>query len=171
MLKVQQKRNPDLKMALNEDISKTSIKDKEIDLTLMIDLLEHVSDTTKTLREVKRISKFIILKVPLEDNFILKFWDFLKRGKHKQENIEVLGHINFYNANQLKQQIEKHTGSISTFHYANVFEYFQNSKDYQQTMGKLHKIINFMALQTYKISPKLNAIIFYDFAMILVKCY
>ena len=42
MLEIQEKRNPDLKKALNEDIHKTSLDSKEIDLSLMIDLLEHV---------------------------------------------------------------------------------------------------------------------------------
>jgi ubiquinone/menaquinone biosynthesis C-methylase UbiE len=40
ILKIQKKRNPDLKKALNEDIYKTSLTDKEVDVTLLIDLLE-----------------------------------------------------------------------------------------------------------------------------------
>ena len=97
MLGAQKKRNPDLRKALNEDIRKTSLGDKEIALTLMIDLLEHVPDPSEALEEVKRISKFVILKVPLEDNLILRAWNFINRGKPRQRVVETFGHINVYN--------------------------------------------------------------------------
>ena len=94
MLEVQRKNNPDLRKALNEDIRRTSLGDKEIDIALMIDLLEHVPDPVKALEEAKRISSFVILKVPLEDNLLLGAVNFMKRGKVRQHLIEDAGHIN-----------------------------------------------------------------------------
>lgn len=67
-LEIQKKTNPDLKKALNENICNTTLQTKEIDLALLIDVLEHVPDPTLALKEVKRVSKFVIMKVPLEDN-------------------------------------------------------------------------------------------------------
>ena len=66
MFENQKKINPDILTVLNEDKCNTSIKDSEIDLTLMIDVLEHVANPIKALEELRRISDFVIFKVPLE---------------------------------------------------------------------------------------------------------
>ncbi|NKQ38455.1 MAG: class I SAM-dependent methyltransferase [Methanosarcinales archaeon] len=171
MLKIQNERNVDLKKALNEDICKTSLGDKEIDLTLMIDVLEHVPNPTKALEEVKRISKFIILKVPLENNILLNTMDFITKGKVRQELIETVGHINVYNFNKLNYEIEKHAGYVLDSYYTNVFDYVKNSEHYKNKMSTRFKLMNFVAGHTFKASPKLSSIVFSDFAMILVKCY
>ena len=88
MLEIQKKANPDLIKSLNEDICKTSLGNKEIDLTLMIDVLEHVHNPIDALEEVMRISNFVILKVPLEDNLDNRFWNFVTRGKQRQKLIK-----------------------------------------------------------------------------------
>ena len=110
MLEIQKRRNPDLARVLNEDIRKTSLSDKEIDLTLMIDLLEHVPNPTEALEEVKRISKFVILKVPLDDNLLARIGNFIWRGERRRRAIETVGHINVYRLSKLKHQMEKHAG-------------------------------------------------------------
>ena len=53
MLDVQKKKNLDFKKAFNEDIRKTSLSNKEIDLILMIDVLEHVPQPMEALEEVE----------------------------------------------------------------------------------------------------------------------
>lgn len=171
MLEVQKKRNPDLKKALNEDIHRTSLGSKEIDLTLMIDLLEHVPNPTKALEEIGRISKFVILKVPLEDNLLLKTRNFIGRGKPRRHAIETIGHINVYNFGELKYQIEKHMGQLLDFYFTNVFNYYQNSEHYKNKLKIRSKLINFIAVHLFRLWPKLCSIIFNDFVMILVKCY
>ncbi|MFC1907380.1 class I SAM-dependent methyltransferase [Chloroflexota bacterium] len=110
MLKVQKKRNPDLRRALNEGIRKTSLGNKEIDLILMIDLLEHVPNPAEAPEEVKRISNFVISKVPLDDNLLLRTWNFMKRGKSRKHAIETIGHMDIYSFSKLKYQTETHTG-------------------------------------------------------------
>ena len=171
MLEIQKKRNPDLKKALNEDVRKTSLSDKEIDLILMVDLLEHVPNPTEALEEVKRISKFAILKVPLEDNLLYRAWDFVRRGRPRQLAIETIGHINVYSFGKLKYQIEKHTGQILDSYFTNVFDYYQDSEHYKNKMKTRSKLINFVAGYVFRLSPKLCSLIFTDFVMILVKCY
>ncbi|MCJ7669192.1 MAG: class I SAM-dependent methyltransferase [Dehalococcoidia bacterium] len=171
MLEIQKKRNPNLKKALNEDIRKTSLGDKEIDLTLMIDLLEHVPNPAEALEEVKRISKFAILKVPLEDNLLLRTWNFIRRGRPRQRALETVGHINIYNFGKLKYQIEKHTGEVLDSYFTNVFDHFQNSEHYKNNMKMRSKLVNFVAGHVFRLSPKLCSLIFNDFVMILVKCY
>lgn len=171
MLKIQKEKNPNLKKALNEDICKTSLADKEIDLTLTIDLLEHVTNPTETLKELKRISKFVIFKVPLEDNLLSRSWNFIKRGKPRQHAIETVGHINVYRFSKLKYEIEKHTGQVVDYYFTNVFDYLRKSEYYNKDMKIRSKLINFVAVNLFKLSPKLCSLIFADFVMILVKCY
>jgi SAM-dependent methyltransferase len=171
MLEIQKGRNTDLKRALNEDIRKTSLSNKEIDLTLMIDILEHVPSPAEALEEVKRISNFAIFKVPLEDNLLGRVWNFLKRGEPRRHAIETVGHINIYNFSKLKHQIEKHTGLVLDFYFTNVFDYLLNSEHYKNKMKLRNKLVNFVATYIFRLSPKLCSLVFNDFAMILVKCY
>jgi len=170
-LDIQKMRNPDLKRCLNEDISKTSLADKEIDLTLMIDVLEHVVNPTEALKELRRISKFVIFKVPLDDNLYYNIMNFITRGKVRQTSIESSGHINIYRFSKLKQQIEKYTGVVLEYRFTDAFDYYLNSELYHKNMGLRGKLMDYIALGLFKLSPRLCSLIFADFAMILVKCY
>lgn len=168
MLEIQRNNNPDLKKALNENICETSISDKEIDITLMIDVLEHVSTPAKALEQVKRISNFVILKVPIEDSFFHRTWNFLRMGKYRQRLINIYGHINVYNFRKLKSQIEKYAGRCLDFRYTNSYDYFWRSRRYKSVLKNLICII---AVYIYRLSPRLCSIILGDFVIILVKCY
>ena len=171
ILEIQKKRNPDLKRALNEDICNTSISNKEIDLTLMIDVLEHIPYPQIALKELRRISNFVILKVPLEDNLYYRIWNFLKRGEKRHYSIENSGHINFYNFYELKNQIRSCLGAIVNFYFTNVFEFLKRSPHYNKNMNFKDKLINLISLNMFKVSPKLTSSLFHDFIMILCKCY
>ncbi len=170
MLEVQKKVNPKLKKILNEDIRKTSLNNKEIDLTMMIDILEHVPNPTKALEEIKRISKFAILKVPLEDNLSFKTIDFLRKGKVRQKLVESIGHINTYNLDSLTYQVQKHTGKILYLSLTNMHEYFLSTKHHRKKTKLRGKLAHLIAMYLFKLSPKLCTLIFTDFAVILVKC-
>lgn len=165
-LEIQKKMNPDLKKALNEDICKTSLKTKEMDLTLMIDVLEHIPNPVQALEEVKRISKFALMRVPLEDNLLYNVWNTMTGGKLRQHLIETFGHVNVYNYCKLIHQIEKHMGQILSFCFTNVF---QSSPSKVRDLK--NKVINLVASYSFRLSPELSSLIFRDFVMILVKCY
>jgi len=171
MLKIQKKNNPDLKKALSEDVCKTSLGDKEIDLMLVIDLLEHISNPVEALEEIKRISRFAIFKVPMEGNLSLRIWNFINRGKPRRRLVKTIGHINVYSFGKLKRRIEKHAGRVLDSYFTNVFDYYRNSKYYKNSMKLSHRSVNLVAAYVFKLSPRLCSIIFGDFAMILVKCY
>ena len=171
MLEIQKKNNSDLKRAFNEDMRKTSIGNKEIDLVLLIDVLEHVSDTTVALEELRRISNFVIFKVPLEDNLCTKTWNFINRGKPRKRSIENLGHINYYNFRKLKQQIEKHLGCILDSYFTNYYQYLRDSEHYREDRNLAGKLADLVGLNVYKLSPRICSEIFTDFTMMLAKCY
>ena len=171
MLEIQKERNPDLKKALCEDICSTSLSDKEIDLVLLIDVLEHVFNPKAALEEINRISRFAILKVPLEDNIVLFAWNFLRRGKPRQIAAETIGHVNVYNLKRLRRQIKEHLGQILAFGFTNVFGYRLRSGYYRRQMTIPTKIMSLVAEFVFRISPLACSIVFPDFIMILVRCY
>jgi ubiquinone/menaquinone biosynthesis C-methylase UbiE len=167
-LEVQKKRNPDLKKTLNEDICKTSLANKEVDVALLVDLLEHVSNPTLALKEVRRTSKFAIFKVPLECSPLIRILNFATWGMTKSAG-DIIGHVNIYNFYKLMNQIGKNTGYIMDFFFTNVFDYFLTSEQYNRS--KRIKLINYVAKFVFRLSPKLCSFLFEDFVMILVKCY
>jgi len=170
MLSIQRKPNPDLKRALNEDIRKTSLGDKQIDIALMIDVLEHIPDPEEALEEIKRISRYAVFKVPLEDNLFLRTWNCVKRGRQKDRSAKDLGHINYYNSNSLRHQIEAHAGRILEFSFSNVFDYLKKSERHKARMKCRGKALNWFSGCVFRISPRLCSRLFTDFAMVLVEC-
>jgi len=68
MLDLQETNNVDLASATLGSIETTSFSRKEFDLVLLIDVLEHLPDDAKAINEIARISKYALIKVPLEDN-------------------------------------------------------------------------------------------------------
>src|SRR4030042_1863105 len=61
MLEIQKRNNPDIKEIFEGSIEKTSFDDKEVDLVLMIDVIEHVPDAGAALKELRRISKYAFI--------------------------------------------------------------------------------------------------------------
>ena len=171
MLEIQKQRNPSIKQALNEDIRCTSLHDKEIDLALLIDLLEHVPNPVDALEEIKRISSYAIFKVPLDNCLINSIWNFIKRGEPRRQGIETVGHVNWYTYSDLKNQIEKHTGQVLVSYFTNVHEYYLNSPYYKGRLSRKSRLLYLAGACTFRFSPRLAAFLFNDFAMFLVKCY
>jgi SAM-dependent methyltransferase len=170
MLKIQKTNNPDIIGLMNDDIRYAPLKDKQIDLTLMIDTLEHIPDPARALSELKRISKYVIFKVPLENNLHLNLMNVVTGGKARREIIENLGHVNVFDFKSLRKSIESHNGTIVKYHYANVFEYYVNSSC-RDGLSPIGKLINRFAARAYHVSPSLSSAMFTDFMMALVKCY
>ena len=169
-LKRQSERNPDLKKILNEDIGTTSLGDKEVDLALLIDVLEHVPDPVKALDEIRRISNFVILKVPLEDSLIGNILNFIKHGEPRRQIIQTDGHINIYTYGRIKNLIQKYTGQILDNRFTNIGKYFLTSEDYKGRQSKTTRLLAKGAVLAHKFSPRLAAFIFSDHAIFLVKC-
>lgn len=165
MLEIQRQTNPKLARTLNEDVRHTSLKDREIDLALMIDVIEHVPEPTKAMREINRFSSYCIYKVPLENNLLYRLKDFFAHGRLRKSLIETYGHINVYNASLLKAQILKTRGEIIDFSYSNASEYFRSQKN----LSFPSRLRNWVAAGLFRISPSLAARVFLDFAMVLVR--
>ena len=169
MLAVQKNNNPDIERALEGDIRKTPFGNKTIDVTLMIDVLEHVPEPSMGLQELMRISKFVIIKVPLDDILLWRLLDFTKRAKKRKGSQREHGHINHYNVRTIKESVRKHCGRIIFFSYTNVFDYELKSKGGKLGYGLKLRLVCYQLLN--KICPRLVCCITLDYAMLLVKCY
>jgi SAM-dependent methyltransferase len=171
MLKIQEKNNPDLIKSLNEDISKTSLTVKEVDLTLMIDVLEHIPKPEIALKELRRISRYVIFKVPLEDSLGAGIINIVNRGKSKEKTADKFGHVNFYNYGKLKRQIENISGKVIYVTFADYLNYFLNDLKHKGSLSSKDKILNPIKKMLFNISPRSASYLFFDFIMVLSKSY
>lgn len=164
MLEIQKKNNHDLKNLLNEDITHTSLNDNEIDITLMIDVLEHVKDPDAVLLELKRISRFVLFKVPLENNMFYNVSKFITKNMSKYL-IEELGHIQTYDMKKLISELNLCGHEIICYNYTNYPKYALNNSDNIRI-----KITYSIALFFYRLSPQISSKLFLDFALVLTRC-
>jgi SAM-dependent methyltransferase len=166
-LELQKRNNPDLFKALNEDIRKTSLCSKEIDLALMIDVLEHVPEPKKALKELRRVANFVIFKVPLQGNLSTKLLDLLSKGKIMKEMISD-GHINSYRFGGLREDIETECGTLLGFGFTNVYEYSSRLKLERGTIQRLKRPFSNML---FPVAPRLCSEFITDYVVLLVRCY
>lgn len=169
MLRIQVENNPDMSVVLEGSVEKMPIKDKEIDLVLMIDVLEHVADPAAALNELRRIAKYVIFKVPMENNLFYNFLNVIKGGRQRKNIFEKVGHLQFYNPWQLKAQLMKYAGEIIYFKFSNEFSNMLSPGYHRRLMIK-EKIVFAVARTTYSISPPACSLLFPDSAICLVRC-
>jgi ubiquinone/menaquinone biosynthesis C-methylase UbiE len=160
--------NPDLLKALNEDARKTSLLNKEVDIALMIDVLEHIPQPEQALRELQRVAKYAVLKVPLEKNVITILWNILIHNRERNYMIQRYGHINTYSFPVLLKQVREYLGSILAFGFTNEFAF---ALENPEGMSFAKKAKSTIGRRLFNISPKLSSLLCGDFVMLLVKCY
>ena len=86
------------------DSTALPFKNKEFDVALIIDVLEHVEQPDKVLEEAKRISNYIIIKAPIENCWFINLYkQFIKLDWRM-----MMGHINFYSLDSFKKLTELH---------------------------------------------------------------
>jgi SAM-dependent methyltransferase len=170
MLQEQARTNPDLRRSMLEDVRWTSLADKEADLTLMIDVLEHVPDPEVALREIRRTSRYAIFKVPLEDNLYDRVCDLRRRGELRWQRLEQIGHVNVYRYATLRQQIERHLGPVVRAEFTNAAAYHLSQPATRAAMGSREFLMNRFAATLNRISGRIGSRIFCDFVMVLAEC-
>ena len=172
-LRVQKEKNPDLTMALNEDIRETSLGEKEIDLTLMIDVLEHVPEPEKALKELRRISEYVILRIPLEKNLFHRLVDIKNKGKYRQKMVDDFGHVNVFGYKSIVRQLRDHCGMVIDSSFANCYEYYhqkrKNEIDFKRDF--LFTGAEIVAPGLSRLSPSLYSLFLFDFIFLVVQCY
>lgn len=164
MLEVQKKNNPDMIETYARDIAHTGLADTSIDLVLMIDVLEHVTDVEQVLVEIRRIARYSIFKVPLEDTLYYHAMDVVTRGAFRKRIIAQIGHINVFSAESLRGVLRQQLGQIQKERFANAYDYLLTTK---QTV--FNRLFNMLGALVYRLSPSLAARLFNDYLVMLVK--
>jgi SAM-dependent methyltransferase len=167
-LETQKRENPDFVKTLNEDIRKTSLGAKEIDLTLMIDVLEHVDDPERALEELRRISHFVIFKIPMESNLCYAFHDMITRGRSRRTRRQE-GHVNQYNYWGLTRQIRSNCGQIRDTTLCNLSQCYMNQPSFKRRrfVGQVPDIVgNLLGC----LHPILRCVFVVDMMVCLVEC-
>jgi ubiquinone/menaquinone biosynthesis C-methylase UbiE len=82
-------------------------KDSSLDLVLIVDVLEHIHDPIKMLKEVKRISKNLMLLVPLEYGHLSNVVYSIQQLLRIPTNKEQYGHIHRFNRKDIFKILEK----------------------------------------------------------------
>jgi len=175
MLHLQKRNNPALKRMVVGDISKKTVfKNEEFDLALFVDVLEHIKNIKKALKETRRIAKYVIIKIPVEKSLLQNLINFIFLGRIKHDSIQRLGHFHFFNISEIKELICRDLGEIKKSGFANTGELILNRKRHLRfRFPKRQLYYLFYKLSTifYKVSPEINSRLVFDSYLVLVKCY
>ncbi|MES2223531.1 MAG: class I SAM-dependent methyltransferase [Patescibacteria group bacterium] len=105
LVKLAKERTPQI-TAEKESIYELPHKDNSFDLVFTLEVLEHLEDPEKALKELKRVTnKYIIVSVPHEP-----IWRILNmlRGKYLKHFGNTEGHINHWSKRSFTKLVGKH---------------------------------------------------------------
>lgn len=170
-LEIQKKNCPALRKTLNEDVCGTSLGDKEIDLALLIDVLEHVPADTQALRELSRVSRYLLLRCPLEDNIHFRLSDWYRGGAHRRWRVETLGHIHAYSYKKLRDRISRYAGNILTYQYSCYARRLLEHPAHKARLSQRQKIMYRFAAGIFAVSPPWASKLFTNSIIFFVECF
>jgi len=171
---IQRRNNIDIIEASKEDIcQKTHFENKQFDLVLCNDIIEHVIDDRVALKELSRISKFVYFKQPLEKALLLTVLNFLTFGYVYKKLETDLGHINRYNRRVFDLMVNDFF-IIDKYSFANCFAYLlrkecPSMKATHSIIRILYSVYSILGLILNKTSPELAAYIMSDFYLVIAK--
>lgn len=168
-LSEQVKRNPDYTKALNEDVRRTSLADGEIDLALMVDVLEHIPEPEMALEELRRISRFVLFKVPLEDCAYNRIADIFFRDYARRISQESTGHCNFYDERRLTDLISRYCGKPLVKYIPDVRSHTRSKREPKELEVEI-MLPYLLSPLLYAISPGFHARLFASCIVMLVEC-
>lgn len=173
-VRISRENNPDIISALVSDIKKTSFKDKEFDLVIMNDIIEHIDGDYLAMEEINRISRYAYFKVPTEDSLLYNILNFISIGAWFKKLEMNLGHINRYSYKSFTNLLIHNFHSILKLKFSNSFEYFlrKNCPAFQNKpllLKLIYKIYSIFGYIVYKFNPTIASNLFSDFILVLVK--
>ena len=168
MLEIQKGNNPDLACARQGSIEKTAFREKEFDLVLLIDVLEHLPDDRQAMREIRRICNYAIIKIPLEDTLHFRLMNKLRRGAPRRHAFESVGHVNCYSVGTYSKAIAESGGSIIFESFTNIFNYFLRHSSDRSPVVSWQYAKNSILARASQVAPRLTARLARDHVVMLV---
>ncbi len=106
-----QKKNPEVPF-LKQSVYCLAHGDKSFDLLVMLEVLEHLDDPDKALRELQRVARsFVVLSTPREP--LWRSLNFL-RGKYWADLGNTPGHIQHWSKRGLIEKVSQYFEVVST---------------------------------------------------------
>lgn len=162
---------PEKNIIIDDISKKTKFKNKNFNLCVAIDVLEHIENLQGAVNEIKRIADYLIIKIPIEKTLGLSLINIITLGKYRRKAISEIGHIHWFTVNKILSILKNNFASIEYIEYTNIGSY-QFRKYYYRSKPKkiLLAIWYLMSAVLFRISKYLNAIVFGDHIIVLVKC-
>ncbi len=162
---------PEKNIIINDISKKTKFKNKDFNLCVAIDVLEHIEDLQGAINEIKRIADYLIIKIPIEKTLGLGLINIVTLGKYRRKVISEIGHIHWFTTNKILSILKNNFASIEYIEYTNLGLYQFRKYYYRSKPTKtLLAIWYLMSAILFRVSKYLNAIIFGDHIIVLVKC-
>lgn len=136
---------------------------KSVDLLLAIDLLEHLTNPALALEEMRRVSGFLVAKVPLEKNLHMSLRQLTGRGFTREKAARKLGHIQSFSASAACRLVEDSGWSICGKEYVSL------TAERRWRRGDRKWIKRTLNRWCFHLSPVLNALLFGDFILLLAQ--
>jgi ubiquinone/menaquinone biosynthesis C-methylase UbiE len=169
-LEVQRTNNPKLQAVHQCSLESPPFSNKEIDLLLLIDVLEHLYNLDACYAEMKRISKYVLMKVPLENNLSVRALELLTGYRTRRAGHDGVGHINYYDQRSLHLEVAARLGPVLKEELTDVFSYLLTSPERRRTLSLARVAYCKIAQCSFRISPHMTSRIFNDFVVLLIKC-
>lgn len=140
MLEVQKQTNPHISEYLN--ISAEDIDDRHFDITLLIDVIEHIPNYLAFTQKLKNFSKFVIFNIPIEKNLFDKMKNIYFKGQYYKWQEESLGHLHFFSYNDTKHYLRTNFSNFDCIYpqYANHVLASSSENYTKQLKSKLRKM-------------------------------
>lgn len=129
-------------------------KNKALDLVIFSDILEHVENPSKVLKQVKEETDFVVLKIPLEKSL----YHLIKKEKKIPR-----GHIHFWNENEVLGLLKK--AGLAILNYRTelppdeIRHFEERFKAFRFGMG-LNNLLIFLEKAIYNYTPYIYGSIF-----------
>lgn len=115
VLKRSKKINSDFIEYIQCDGSTLPFRDSYFDLVIITDLVEHVPNPIKLLTEIRRVSKQLVIIMPMESGLISDIIFRILTIFGFETNVKRLGHIHRFNARECRFILEKSCFRIDNY--------------------------------------------------------
>lgn len=96
-------------MKVVTDAEQIPLPDGCLDMTIMADVLEHVPDPERALAEQRRLTRYLLLKLPLDGALLRRLYIALLQVRHGEDYWKkVYGHVNRYTRRTLLASLAEH---------------------------------------------------------------
>jgi ubiquinone/menaquinone biosynthesis C-methylase UbiE len=136
----------------------------QMDLVLLMDALEHLENPASVLKVLSRLTKYLVIKVPLEDSLWYQVNDWTGRYT-KEDRRRQLGHIHYFNLDSIVGLLR--SCNFETVAYEIISQNIDNPAN--PHISRLGRIINPLRILVFNISKRLFARIFNGSVIILAE--